>query len=46
MLKKFYEGGTFEVHLFYYYRPSFIDYQGLYIYKCINIHKNVMELIY
>lgn len=41
MLNTFYEGGTFEVHLFYYYRPSFIDYQGLYIYiyKYINIHK-------
>lgn len=38
MLNTFYEGGPFEVHLFYYYRPSFID-QGLYRYKYINIHK-------
>lgn len=44
MLNTFCGGGTFEVDLFYYYRPSFIDDQGLYIY--INIHKDVMELIY
>lgn len=38
MLNTFCEGGTFEVHLFYYYRPSFIDDQGLYIYMNININ--------
>lgn len=48
MLNTFCGGGTFEVDLFYYYRPSFIDDQGyyIYIYKYINIHKDVMELIY
>lgn len=50
MLTTFCEGGTFEVHLFYYYRPSFIDDQGYYIYiykyKYINTHEDVMKLIY
>lgn len=48
MLNTFCEGGTFEVHLFYYYRPSFIDDQGYYIYKYkyINTHEDVMKLIY
>lgn len=48
MSDTFYEGGNFEVHLFYYYRPSFIDYQGFYIYiyiyiKCYGV--NLLETL-